>query len=53
MAVLGLYYRVWAFSSCGQWGLLSSCGAGASYGAGFSCCPSSSRVQAQQCGAQA
>ena len=27
-----------AFSSCGKWGLLSSCGAGASHSSGFSCC---------------
>ena len=26
------------FSSCCEWGLLSSCGAWASYGCGFSCC---------------
>ncbi|CAI9163776.1 unnamed protein product [Rangifer tarandus platyrhynchus] len=26
-AALDLCYRAWAFSSCGAWGLLSSCGA--------------------------
>ena len=28
----------WAFSSCGKWELLSSCGARASHRRGFSCC---------------
>ena len=28
----------WAFSSCGKWGLLSSCGALASHCSGFFCC---------------
>ena len=37
LAVLGLCCYVQAFSSCGEWGLLSSCGAWASYCCGFSC----------------
>ena len=28
----------WAFSSCGEWGLLSSCGVQASHHCGVSCC---------------
>ena len=31
---LGLLCRVWAFSSCGDWGILSSCGTMASLVAG-------------------
>ena len=30
--------RVWAFSSCGEQGLFSRCGAWASHCGGFSCC---------------
>ena len=37
-----LHCCAWAFSSCGEQGLLSSCGAQASHCGGFSCC----RVQA-------
>ena len=35
----------WAFSCCGEWGLLSSCSARASHCCGFSCC----RAQALGC----
>ena len=38
LAVLGLHCRAQAFSSCGEWGLLSSCGARTSHCGGFSCC---------------
>ena len=38
VAALGLRCCVWAFSSCGERGLLSSCGARASPCGGFSCC---------------
>ena len=38
MAALGLHRCTWAFCSCGEWGLLSTCGAQASYWGGFSCC---------------
>ena len=38
--VLSLYFcaRASAFSSCGEQGLLSSCGMRASHCSGFSCC---------------
>ena len=38
LAVLGLHCYVWVFSSCGNWGLLSGCGAQASRCGDFSCC---------------
>ena len=38
MAALVLWCYMWAFSSCGEWGLLSSCSAWASHCSGFSCC---------------
>ena len=38
LAVLGLHCCVRAFSSCGFWGLLSSCSAQAFHCGGFSCC---------------
>ena len=38
LAVLGLHYCVRAFSSCGWWGLVSSCGPWTSRCGGFSCC---------------
>ena len=38
MAVSGLCYYMWAFSSCGDWGLLSNCHAWVSHCSGFSCC---------------
>ena len=38
LAVLGLCCYSGFFSSCGEWGLLSGCGARASHCAGFSCC---------------
>ena len=38
MARLGLHFRMQAFSSCGEQGLLSCCDAQASYCGGFSCC---------------
>ena len=37
-AVLGLCCCEQAFSSCSEWGLLFSCGMGASHCSGFSCC---------------
>ena len=39
-----IFTVLWAFSSCGERGLLSSCGARASYCSDFSCC----EEQAQQ-----
>ena len=36
--VLDLCHCVWAFSSCGECGLLSSCSAWASHWSSFSCC---------------
>jgi len=36
LAVLGLHCFLWAFSSCGKQGLLSTCGAWASHCSGFS-----------------
>ena len=36
--LLSLYFCAWAFSSCGKWGLLSSCDAWASHCDGPSCC---------------
>ena len=38
LVVLGLSCCTWAVSSCGEQGLLSSCGAWASHCSGFSCC---------------
>ena len=38
LAVLGLHCCKRAFSSCGEWGLLSSWGVQASHCGGFSCC---------------
>ena len=37
LAVLGLCCHTWAFSSYGEWGLLSTCDAWASHCSGFSC----------------
>ena len=37
LAMLGLCWYLWAFSSCGEQGLLSRCGAQASHRGGFSC----------------
>ena len=36
LAKLGLCCCMWAFSSCGEWGLLSSCGVQTSHCCGFS-----------------
>ena len=36
--VFGCAGSLWAFSSCSEWGLLSSCGAQASFGVGFFSC---------------
>ena len=36
--LLRVFIAAWAFSGCGEWGLLSSCAAQASHGGGFSCC---------------
>ena len=38
LAVPGLHCYAWAFSSWGEQGLHSSCGAWASHGSGLSCC---------------
>ena len=38
LVVLGLCCCMPAFSSCGSWGLIFSCGAWTSYCGGFSCC---------------
>ena len=38
LAALGLPCCAWAFSSCGQWGLLSWSGAQCSHCVGFSSC---------------
>ena len=38
LVALGLCFCVLAFSSCGEWGLLSSSGVQASHCGGFSCC---------------
>ena len=38
LAVLGLRCCPWAFSCCGEWGLLSSCWVRVSHCGGFSCC---------------
>ena len=38
VAMLGLHCCVWAFSSCREQGLFSSCVAWASHCGGFSCC---------------
>ena len=38
MSVLDLCCCIQAFSSCGEWGLLSSCSTWASHWRGFSCC---------------
>ena len=38
LAVLGLHCWAWAFSSCGEQGLLPSCSVWASYCRGFPCC---------------
>ena len=37
LAALGLHCCVWAFSSCGEWGLLISCGTQAFHCCGLSC----------------
>ena len=47
MAALGLRCCVWAFSSCGEWGLLFRCGAQASDCNAFSCGVRSLGTQAQ------
>ena len=46
LAPLGLHCCVWAFTSCGKQGLLSSCGAQASHCSAFSCCLAVSRCVA-------
>ena len=38
LVVLGFHCCTWAFSNCGEWGLLSTCSAWASYCGSFSCC---------------
>ena len=37
MATLGLFYYMWAFSSCGEQGPIPGCDARASHCGGFSC----------------
>ena len=51
LAVLGLHCCMLAFSSCGEWGLLSSCCVQASHYGGFSCCEAQA-LRLQQFGAQ-
>ena len=54
LAPLGLHCCVWAFSSRGKQGLLSSCGAQASHCSAFPCCRAvSRRVAFSSCGAPA
>ena len=55
LASLGLHCSVQAFSSCGEWGLLSSCGARTSQCSGFSNCGARTlrRVGFSSCGARA
>ena len=55
MAALGLHCYARAFSSWGKWGLLSSCGAQASYCSSFSCCRAQplGRAGFSSCGTQA
>ena len=55
LAALGLCCCAWAFfSSCGDWWLLSVCGAWASHYSGFSCCRMWALVlRLSSCGAQA
>ena len=38
LVVLGFHCCMRAFSNCGEWGLLSTCSAWASYCGSFSCC---------------
>ena len=38
LAAQALHCCVWAFTSCSEWGLLSSCSTRASHCSGFSCC---------------
>ena len=38
LATLALRCRVWAFSGCSEWGVLSSCSTWASSCSGFCCC---------------
>ena len=55
LAALGLCCCTWTFSSCWEWGLLSSCEAQASCCGGFSHCGSWALGHAgfSNCGAQA
>ena len=55
MAVLGLRCYTWAFSSCCEQGLLSSCSAGPSHCSGFSGCGAQALGHKgfRGCGAQA
>ena len=46
-SVVDTHCCAWAIPSCGEWGLLSSCGTQASHCGGFSCC------EAQALGARA
>ena len=53
MVVLGLRCYAWAFSSCGEWGLLSSCEAWASHCGGFLCCQVQAlELRLSSCGSQ-
>ena len=54
LAALGLHCCARAFSGCGEWGLLSSCGPLASRGGGFSCCGAQAlELGLSSCGTQA
>ena len=53
MAALGLFYYMWAFSSCGEQGPIPGCDARASHFDGFSCAADSRRMGFSSCGARA
>ena len=55
LAALGLHCCAWAFSSCGEQGLLSSCSLRASHCGSFSCCraPALEPANFSSCGSQA
>ena len=55
LAMLGLCCCEWAFSSCGEMGLLSSCDTRAAHCSGFSCCgaPALRRMSISCCSSQA
>ena len=53
LVTLGLHCCKGTFSSCSEWGLLSSCGAWASHCGGFSWGAQARRMGFSSCGAQA